>query len=108
VRLRQREYRDAHHVSSTTAGKKDQKVIVSGGRVKMSVYARDEQLCDHHKRSSVRIYCAPLFHEFEDGSRGVQKDETLTEEVQVYDVAWGRIRVGWAFRRRKDRDKDGP
>jgi len=53
----------------------------------MSVYARDEQLCDHHKRSSVRIDCTPPFHEIEDGSRGVQEDETLAEEVQVYDVA---------------------
>jgi hypothetical protein len=54
----------------------------------MSGWVRDEQLCDHDKRSSVRIDCAPLFHEFEDGSRGVQEDETLAEEVQVYDVAW--------------------
>jgi len=50
-------------------------------------YARDKQLCDHHKRSSVRIDCTPPFHEIEDGSRGVQEDETLAEEVQVYDVA---------------------
>src|SRR5882762_592405 len=65
-----------------------QKGIISGGRVKMIGQARDEQLCDHHKRGPVRIDRAPPFHEFEDGSRGVQEDETLAEEVQVYDVAW--------------------
>jgi hypothetical protein len=54
----------------------------------MRVYARDEQLCDHHKRGSVRIDRAPPFHELEDRSRGVQEDEALAEEVQVYDVAW--------------------
>jgi len=56
--------------------------------VKISGYARDEQLSDHHKGGSVRIDCTPPFHEFSDGSRRVQEDETLAEEVQVYDVAW--------------------
>jgi hypothetical protein len=69
--------------------------------------SRDEQLCDHYKRSSVRIDCAPPFHEFEDGSRGVQEDETLAEEMQVYDVAWdGPESEG--VQAKKDRDKDGP
>jgi hypothetical protein len=71
--------------------------------MKISGYARDEQLCDHHKRSSVRIDCAPPFHEFEDGSRGVQEYETLAEEMQVYDVAWDDddSGVGGRSKRRK-------
>jgi hypothetical protein len=73
----------------------------------MSGYARDEQLCDHHKRSSIRIDCAPPFHKFEDGSGGVQEDETLAEEMQVYDVAWDDSE--WeGVQAKKDRDKDGP
>jgi hypothetical protein len=74
--------------------------VVSGGKV--YVYARDEQLCGHHKRSSVRIYCAPPFHKFDDCSRRVQEDETLPEEVQVYDVAWDDSE---GFKRRRTETK---
>jgi hypothetical protein len=48
---------------------------------------KDEQLCDHHERSSVRIDCIPLFHEFKDCGRSAEEDETLAKEMEIYNVA---------------------
>jgi hypothetical protein len=55
---------------------------------------RDEQLGDHDERCSVRVDFAPSFHEFDDRSWGVQKDEALAKEMQVHDIAWKPVGRG--------------
>jgi hypothetical protein len=68
--------------------------MVSGGEACVRV-KRDEQLGDHDERCSVRVDFAPSFHEFDDRSWGVQKDEALAKEMQVHDIAWKPVgRVG--------------